>query len=402
MKRLIMISIVFCLACFVFADAGDMSNAFYEFGNCEGGALFVIEGRVGSVLGVQSEYTTGVLGACVKVQNVSSGSRIEGSTIAPNIAFAGLTGTDVGFSFYLKASALDKFSSYPRFAVRQNPNPGPGEVNNCAAFVEWTSTAWTFDDTWRQYNFTLDTLNWDGITSGDLFTNDYYSVTDTTQTLFLDEIVLRDPTPIDASDDPYNVFASIGDCEALFWTQSHDALNTLDITTTTYQCVDIGVVGNSVKVTNPPAWARFMASTVDLPTAGLLSGTDAEFQFYYKLSGVPGYSASYPYVWLRQGVTDNFDNPYPADSGCLHSEGTSRSANFGFGGELLIHDGAWHLFKPDITGFNWAGENVDIVLSNLGCNGCPDDSYMHIDEVYLTDPTPYMSSVEDWGLYSSE
>ena len=90
MKRLLIISIVLCLAGFVFADAGDMSNALYEFGACEGGPLFVNQStRAGTTLDIQTEYTTGVVGACVKIEN--AGGRIEGSTVRPNITFAGLS-----------------------------------------------------------------------------------------------------------------------------------------------------------------------------------------------------------------------------------------------------------------------------------------------------------------------
>jgi len=408
MKKLVLIVFVFCVAGFVFGaplpDASDLGNAFHAFGNCEGGPIFVTPSDRGTIAG-QSEDPSGAVNKCLKIVNDFE-DRIEGSTVRPNITYAGLTGTDVNLSFYLKGGAGDKIYSYPRFAVRQNPTNTityAGEVDDCLAYKEWTNTAWTFDSTWRQYSFPLTTLNFDSVTTGDFFTNDYFE--STTQTLYLDEIVLRDPTPKDASDDPANAFASFGDCEALLWTQPC-SLNTEDLTSTYTQIVEPGVVGNCVKVTNPQAWDRVMASTVDVPT-DLLWGTDTEFQFYYKASGALGYGSSYPYVYLRQGVTDNNSNPYPPTGdpipgpplSWIHSEATSRNYTSGFGGTKLVQDDTWHLFKPDVTGFNWAGQNADMVLSHLGCDGCGNDAYFYIDEIYLTDPTPPSSRVNDWGLF---
>jgi len=404
MKQLVIIVFVFSLACFVFGDASDLGNAFHEFGNCEGGPIFVIGGRSGSTLAGQSEDTSGVLGKCLKIKNDFEG-RIEGSTEQVDITYAGLSGNDVNFSFYLKGGPGDKYGSYPRFAFRREPYPTPGEVTNCNAFMEWTNTEWTFDNTWHQYRFVLTSLYWDWDTPVDFFIDDYFE--STTQTIYLDEIVLRDLTPIDASDDYENVFASFGNCEAPIWTIPF-SMNTQDLTCTETQIVEPSVVGNCVKLINNEirdgVWDRIMASTVAVSTF-LLNGNDAEFRFYYKLSGATGYGTKYPYVYLRQGAYDHDNNPYPPPTGCLHSACWSRSTDWPCRDEKLIKDDAWHLFKPCITDFDWHGgidETAEMCVSFLGCDGCGNKSYFFIDEIYLVDictPGTGECIVEDWGLF---
>ncbi len=160
MKKLLIIASILLMAGFVYGDASDLGNALHAFGNCEGGPIFVQPGRDGTTtLAGQSEDPSGAVGKCLKIKNDME-ARIEGSTTNESVTYAGLSGTDVGISFYLKGGAGDKIYSYPRFAIRKDPigTGGYEEVTNAAAYKEWTNTSWTFDDSWRQYSFTLTTI----------------------------------------------------------------------------------------------------------------------------------------------------------------------------------------------------------------------------------------------------
>jgi len=297
----------------------------------------------------------------------------------------------VDLSFYLKIGGTPA-SSYPRLAIRQDPNTpatplAKGEVGDCASFVEWTNTEWTYDNAWHEYTPNISTLNWDGVTTGDFFINDYFA-----KTFYIDEIVLRDPTPKDASDDAKNVFAAIGDCEADLFTEA-TADNSTDIDDA--QTSATGVVGQCCKCVIPPLWSRLQASTADQATAGILKGTDAELKFYYKIVN-GGYSSSYPFIYFRQNVTDNNTSPHPA-AGADKVVYWNCSSSTGIGGETFSRDAAWHLFQPDISDFDWGAENTDLVINGLSASGGPDGEFW-IDEIYLTDPT-FDTSVDDWGLY---
>jgi len=410
MKKLVLIVFVFCVAGFVFGaplpDASDLGNAFHAFGNCEGGAIFVQPGRDGTtILTGQSEDPSGAVNKCLKIVNDTDGTRIEGSTANQNITYAGLTGTDVVCSFYLKGGVGDKLYSYPRFALRQDPigTGGYEETNNCTGYCEWTnestspSSTWPFDGTWKQYSIVSKTpktntlVAWDTVTTGDFFTNDYFDTT--TQTLYLDEIVLRDPTPKDASDDPANAFASFGDCEGDVWVQLTVACsvpNFLDAQTTA-----TGVVGLCCKLDQPSAYDRANASTLDASTLDLIWGNDAVLKFYYKSTG--GLGTTYPWIYFRQNITNNNASLHPDGGATKVANWNAAGSGSGIGHETIIRDGAWHLLQPDISDFNWSGQTADLALNLLGLD--PGAVEFYIDEIYLTDPTPPSSRVNDWGLF---
>jgi len=194
-----------------------------------------------------------------------------------------------------------------------------------------------------------------------------------------------------------NAFQSFGDCEAKIWLEATGD-NSANIDTD--QFTTPGMVGNCVEVFIPPLWTRFQASTLDQATVDILSGTDPSLEFYYKIVG-DGYGTSYPYIYFRQGITDNGASPHPA-GGADKVVYWSRNAVSGVGGEKFISDGAWHLFDPDISDFTWAGQNADMVNNLLSYEDLLDPlfkSQFHIDEITLIDPTPPVAIVDDWGLY---
>jgi hypothetical protein len=197
----------------------------------------------------------------------------------------------------------------------------------------------------------------------------------------------------DASDDPTNAFASFGDCEGKIWAEATgdntSVLNDVQLTTD-------GMVGQCSRVVQPALWTRTQASTVDAATDTLLAGTDADLQFYYKIVNL-GYGGSYPYIYFRQGITDNGASVHP-DGGATKVVYWSRSAVTGTGAETFTADGGWHLFDPVITDFNWTGQTADIVINFL-CQDAPALSEFWMDEIYLKDPTPPVTSVDDWGLF---
>jgi len=398
MKRLLIISIVFCLAGFVFADASDItSNVFYQFGNCEGGRVFVTQSeRAGTTLTAQTEYTVGVVGACVEIVNTAG--RIEGYTVQPNIEYAGLSGTDVDLSFYLKILTPIQ-SSYPRLGLRQNPAKpegiGDGAIYDSDGYMEFWNTNWIYDSAWHQFilgdNLTpnADTTSaWDTITTADFHINDYFA-----KTFYIDEIVLKDPTPTDASDDVWNVFAAFGDCEDDVWVEA-----TVDCTVPNFldaQNPTTGVVGMCSKLDLPPPYIRANASTLDGASAGLLSESDAVLKFFYKSTG--GLSTSYPWIYFRQDVLSNTASLHPDAGATKVANWNAAGTGTGIGLEPIIRDSVWHLFQPDISDFFWTGQTADLALNHLGPSGLTSEFY--IDEISLTDATPPATGMADWGLY---
>jgi hypothetical protein len=347
----------------LFLNAADPHNVFSAWGDCEDAIFHIPSARGNWPTMEDAQFTTpGVVGNAVFI-NATTG-RFEGSSYPTSIMWP--AGTEATLSFYYKIPTM--MYSYPRLALRQDPvSPiTNGEVGDCAAYLEWTNTSFTIDDSWHIFEPDLSSLTWDGVTATDFFVNNY-----AVPEWNLDEIVL---IPSDASDDPDNAFASFGDCEgAIFvepsargnWQTMEDA-----------QFTTPGVVGMACMVAAPTG--RFEGSSADQPVA--MTGTDPYITFYYKM---PTLAYSYPRLAVRQDPNTPGTNGEVGDS-AAYVEWTNTS---------FTVDGSWHLFEPDISALNWDG----VTLADFYCNNYAVPEF-HLDEIYLVDPTPF-TRVEDWGLF---
>jgi hypothetical protein len=384
MKRIAILFILVALPAIVLADASDPSNGFAPFGNCEGVVFTHPSSRTDfqTMSDVQHTVGGGVLGNCLLTSH--STGRFEGGSDHCTVDW--FSGTDVVADFYYKIPTT--LYSYPRLAVRQNPNwpptvGGAGEVGDCSHSKEWTNTSWTVDTSWHHFVETLTTLNWDSYTTADFFVNNY-----AVPEWYLDEIWLSDPTPKDASDDPNNAFKAIGDCEGDIFVEPSARASYQYPALLDYQTTCTGFRGKGLDFWTSNTGTRFEASTAD--QACYFTGPDVTFQFYYK---IPQIYSSYPRFALRQGPNTPGSTGEAGD--CAHYvEWTATSPGW-------TVDSNWHLFTPDISALSsyWASiDKVDFFTNDY--HASVPLAHLYLDEIYLDDPTPRPpTQVKDWGLF---
>jgi hypothetical protein len=199
---------------------GQVKNILSDVGDCEKDLFWVASGRgnwgdpadgygpgtEGDIYSVQDQ-AQGVIGASCWIHHTSgrleAGSAI-GSFPTPTYSPIDLTaitgntdgGTDLVWSFYYKIPTI--YSSYPRFAIRFDPNhppfiSGQGEVGACAHYKELTNSApsaWIVDNNWHLKTWNLTAADWvTGHHDVNVFVNNYL-----VPSWYLDEIYLTDPS----------------------------------------------------------------------------------------------------------------------------------------------------------------------------------------------------------------
>lgn len=172
------------------ADASDIANnAFKDWGDCEGQVFTIPSGRsnwAGADLAGIQKQERGVIGLGLLVNHTSG--RLEAGSDAEDIS--GFTDGDETLSFYYKMPIITY--SYPRLALRLDPAAPPftstgGQVGDCAAYVEWTNTAFTQDSNWHLFRPEISSLDFDTASTANFFINNY-----AVSEWWIDEIVLTD------------------------------------------------------------------------------------------------------------------------------------------------------------------------------------------------------------------
>lgn len=373
MKKLLIVCAILCIAGFAFGDASDLSNAFNEFGDCEG-ILFQIPSARSNwptmAAGDGQANVAGVVGNCH--QTTAPTGRFEGGSAVVDVGFY-LNGTDSELSFYYKIPTMAY--SYPQLAVCQNRSDPQtnGEMGDCAAYKSWTNADFTIDTSWHQLTATLDTLDWAADDTASFYTNNY-----AVPEWYVDEIILTDPTPLDASDDADNAFAAFGDCEGDIFITASGRANWTSAQLPDQQTTCTGVIGLGCEVLTPSGRLEGGSAVADVD----FNSTDVVFQMFYKM---PTLAYSYPRLAVRQDPADPQTNGEVQDC----------AAYIEWQNSSFTIDGAWHKFTPDISTLNWDG----VLKANFYTNNYAVPTFS-LDEISLVDPNPPVSGVEDWGLIS--